>query len=68
MSASNHFYRYFLNPVMKNLGTDPSVNCKFSLLEPERLESVGEPLEIPEACMVAIQATMVCLNIATKTI
>jgi len=39
------------NLLMKNLGTDPSVNCKFSLLEPERLESVGEPLEIPEACM-----------------
>ncbi len=39
------------NLVMKNLGNDPSVPCRFSILEPERLEPVGEPFVIPEACM-----------------
>ena len=39
------------NLVMKNLGHDPAVGCCFSLLEPDRLEPIGDPLEIPEACM-----------------
>ena len=39
------------NLIMKNLGHDPKVACSFSVLEPERLEPVGDPLVIPEACM-----------------
>jgi len=39
------------NLVMKNLGHVPGVPCRFSILEPERLEPIGPPLILPDACM-----------------
>ncbi len=39
------------NLIMKNLGHDSSVPCSFSVLEPERLQPIGDPLVISEACM-----------------
>ena len=39
------------NLVMKNLGYRPGESCRFSVLEPERLEPVGDPFVIDEPCM-----------------
>lgn len=39
------------NLVMKNLGHVPGEPCRFSVLEPERLEPIGESFVIDEHCM-----------------
>ena len=39
------------NLVMKNLGHRPGEPCRFSVLEPEHLEPIGEPFIINEHCM-----------------
>lgn len=39
------------NLVMKNLGYRPGEPCQFSVLEPERLEAVSDPLVIESQCM-----------------
>ena len=39
------------NLAMKNLGHKPGEPCQFSILEPERLEPVGETFVIEEHCM-----------------
>jgi hypothetical protein len=39
------------NLVMKNLGHKPGEPCQFSVLEPERLEPIGDPFIIDEHCM-----------------
>lgn len=39
------------NLLMKNLGHTPGEPCRFSVLEPERLEPTSEPFVIDEHCM-----------------